>query len=529
MKKHWMKRGLALALTLVLLCGVSAGALADGEEPVFTAEDEPVLILPMPPESLDDWLDGWEGEDIVWVPELSVQLNGEYVLFPDARPEITDDRTMVPFRAMAEALGFEVGYLDGGVTAAGEAGTITFTVGEPEYVFTDGEGSVTGTMDTAPYIKEERTYVPLRFFAEAFGLQVLWDGDTRTAVVYDREALVQEIDARFTVVNSWLAAQQGQELPELLRMVETVSCTYTELNSIDGDSSATVTARLELVTGGGSLSMTLDMDLSQLLALIFAGDFPAEDEELLAQMETLLSGLKKPGIDLIYNAPEGKLYFHSPELVDLLAALDEMEGEETEMDLSGLTNAWFMVELPLEELLGTAYAEVQAIPAGTVGELVMLGAESYGSYLPEYVCPYAQTTADSLAELLGDQLFVRSGSRCTAKYDFSADPSGEGINNELYWNDVKYLKGSLSLDTATGAVSADLETRMYDYYSELDTLCTLKLDLSSAGGSLELMVHEQNTFILELRMKASLYALSSAPDFRPPEDAVIIDLSAWLA
>lgn len=58
------------------------------------------------------WNDEWE-----YVPPVSVQLNGETVAFPDAQPETVDSRTMVPFRAIAEALGAQVGYADGAVTA----------------------------------------------------------------------------------------------------------------------------------------------------------------------------------------------------------------------------------------------------------------------------------------------------------------------------------------------------------------------------------------------------------------------------
>ena len=58
------------------------------------------------------WNDEWE-----YVPLVSVQLNGETVAFPDAQPETVNSRTMVPFRAIAEALGAQVGYADGTVTA----------------------------------------------------------------------------------------------------------------------------------------------------------------------------------------------------------------------------------------------------------------------------------------------------------------------------------------------------------------------------------------------------------------------------
>ena len=49
--------------------------------------------------------------------QLSVQLNGAYVHFADTQPEKVNGRVMVPFRAIAEALGAEVDYNAGAITA----------------------------------------------------------------------------------------------------------------------------------------------------------------------------------------------------------------------------------------------------------------------------------------------------------------------------------------------------------------------------------------------------------------------------
>ena len=43
-------------------------------------------------------------------PVISVQLNGEMVPFTDVVPEVVDQRTFLPFRAVLEAMGAEVDY-----------------------------------------------------------------------------------------------------------------------------------------------------------------------------------------------------------------------------------------------------------------------------------------------------------------------------------------------------------------------------------------------------------------------------------
>ena len=61
--------------------------------------------------------------------QLTVQLNGCIVKFPDAKPEKVNNRTMVPFRAIAEALGAEVDYNAGAITAKKDGQTLAFSLG----------------------------------------------------------------------------------------------------------------------------------------------------------------------------------------------------------------------------------------------------------------------------------------------------------------------------------------------------------------------------------------------------------------
>ena len=64
-------------------------------------------------------------------------------------------------------------------TAENNAVQIKLTVGETSYTI---NGSIRA-MDTAPVIIGNRTMVPLRFIAEALGAEVSWNGETRTAIV----------------------------------------------------------------------------------------------------------------------------------------------------------------------------------------------------------------------------------------------------------------------------------------------------------------------------------------------------------
>ena len=106
--------------------------------------------------------------------EIKVAIDGEYVEF-DVKPQIINDRTMVPLRAIFEALGAEVDWDSDTqtVTAVKEDKVVEATIGST-YMYIDDEKR---TIDVAPMLIGERTLVPARFVAEAFDCDVEWDGE----------------------------------------------------------------------------------------------------------------------------------------------------------------------------------------------------------------------------------------------------------------------------------------------------------------------------------------------------------------
>ena len=90
-----------------------------------------------------------------------------------------NNRTLVPLRFIAESLGATVSY-EQKKGVLGGYDEIRITLGEKELLFATGvkKYSVNGEifeMDTAPENKMERTFVPLRAAAEAFGKSVAYD------------------------------------------------------------------------------------------------------------------------------------------------------------------------------------------------------------------------------------------------------------------------------------------------------------------------------------------------------------------
>ena len=88
----------------------------------------------------------------------------------DAAPMIQDNRTFVPFRALAEAFGATVDFeaTTNTVTAKLDGTTVVLTIGSS--VMTVGDEAK--TLDVAPFISGDRTMVPVRAVAEALGFNV---------------------------------------------------------------------------------------------------------------------------------------------------------------------------------------------------------------------------------------------------------------------------------------------------------------------------------------------------------------------
>lgn len=114
-------------------------------------------------------------------PTVSVVIDGQAVTFADQAPIIDSGRTLVPLRAIFEAMGATVTWDPATSTATGVKGDITVVVAIGS-VSPTINGTVK-TIDVPAKIVNSRTLAPLRFVCEAFGGTVSWDGATYTASV----------------------------------------------------------------------------------------------------------------------------------------------------------------------------------------------------------------------------------------------------------------------------------------------------------------------------------------------------------
>lgn len=111
---------------------------------------------------------------------IKVIINGKQIDF-DVQPMIINDRTMVPMRAIFEALGAEVSWNNLTQTAVGETKKtkVKIIIGK-DYLLKNDNIVV---LDSPAIIVSDRTLVPVRAIAESLDCKVEWYGDTQVVEI----------------------------------------------------------------------------------------------------------------------------------------------------------------------------------------------------------------------------------------------------------------------------------------------------------------------------------------------------------
>ena len=110
---------------------------------------------------------------------VAVKVNNKAISFPDQKPIIQNERTLVPIRFVAEALGYDVEWNETDNSAVIDNGKIILYIGT-------NKAKINGksvTLDVASTIIRDRTMVPLRVVAETLNCSVDWIGETQTVLV----------------------------------------------------------------------------------------------------------------------------------------------------------------------------------------------------------------------------------------------------------------------------------------------------------------------------------------------------------
>lgn len=102
----------------------------------------------------------------------------------DVEPIVKDERTFVPVRYLAYALGAD----ENDINWDGNTKTVTLTINETTEKLTLGSKTLLVNsdpveMDVAPFAEKGRTFLPARWIAEPVGARVEWDAEKQETII----------------------------------------------------------------------------------------------------------------------------------------------------------------------------------------------------------------------------------------------------------------------------------------------------------------------------------------------------------
>lgn len=460
--------------------------------------------------------------------DISVQLDGQNLTFTDAVPQVKDQRTFLPFRAVFEAMGAEVDNEGNTITAVRGDKTLSMTVGSAEATVTEQGVTTSISMDVAPYVDAStwRTYVPVRFAAQAFGCAVGWDQAAQTAVIVDTEKLVTEAmaDKSYTYLEK-LAAMGEKYKTGIWNMEAALNADYeipsilggepTPLLNMDGTVKGVMADNAKL-----DMTMNMKMDVDGIVAMaqgMLGGQLTAEEQ-------ARFDALKTDGVDVAVRGDinTGKLYMN----MDLGVLGTAMAGSGLDAD------AWYELDMAaLMEQAGMDWGELMAMTenADTLDTLVSAlaaaqpndAANGYNELKKSFDGLFA-AFADDHFQLWGSKVPYNFGS-CSTHYDL---PSSDGFNvgMDLLLTFVSEhdhtLKGyELTFTMNNGTATAE--------GSPVTMTMTISMDADGKMNA-EIEMDMGNMITMHMTMDGSYAPGTTAPVVTPPEGAKIVPFTEMM-
>ena len=250
---------------------------------------------------------------------ISVTLDDQPMAFTDARPLMRDSRTFVPFRAIFEGMGASVGWDQTTRTVTAQRGdrTVKLTIGRKAVTVDRAGADRSFSTDAAPFIEGGRTYVPIRFAAQALGAAVGWDNPTQTVLLVDTEAMMQnsEFNGQFSTLSDMLAfaAANAPVSPRAVTGMLTGKLTF---HTAMGDIPVVLNGNL---AGAESLDAaqftgTVACDRTAIEAAITMN----EGQNVIGdEVDSLLKKLENLSLEAILSRVDGKLYLKSDALTEI--------------------------------------------------------------------------------------------------------------------------------------------------------------------------------------------------------------------
>ena len=134
-------------------------------------------------------------------------VNDQTIVKMDVAPFIQSDRTFVPVRFLGNALSVDdsnITWDQGSQTAILKGNAmLQMTIGKAQIT----SNGVAKSIDVAPMLTNDRTFLPARYVAEGLGYQVDWDNATQTVVCWPAGQTKPDVSASVDYLNGQVQQQ----------------------------------------------------------------------------------------------------------------------------------------------------------------------------------------------------------------------------------------------------------------------------------------------------------------------------------
>lgn len=438
--------------------------------------------------------------------DFYVMVNGQYVTFTDAVPQIKDSRSCLPFVAVFEQLGFaqEDMTWDGEtrtVTAAKGDLVISLTIGSGEITVTRGGVAESYTTDVAPYVSAEgRTYIPFGIVADILGYNVGWDAQTRAVIIDDVDGILAANAETYELMDQYLAygktfSTGNQKVAGGYAMnmdigVQEDGQAMDMQFLVDGDYEM-------LIADGSAFQFLTDMGMDMAMSV------NGEDASALLGDDILPEVIS---MELRGDMKDGSFYYSSAELAQMMGATGDI---------------WFKLDLKalfdqMSEMTGMDYAQLMNLSTATLDQSF---ADSLAMILKEMPLTTVELTASDYLALFNllcaDSAFTKSGN--------------DYVNNFVAEDGVS---GTFTLTTAAGKVngySMDLTATEPTTGLEMTVSAGMKgkellAEFGMAMDQVPLDESNSMTMGFTFSMGGTYSATNEKPELAPPAGAAILDL-----
>ena len=395
-----------------------------------------------------------------------VMMNGKYIEFnSDSLPKNVSGRIMVPYRAIFEYLGLEVGYDQATKEISGKTSDFTLKMksGDKNITLVRADGKTeTKTMDVAPYISGGRTFVPTRFVSEMLGYTVGWDSSNKTVVIIDGKKIAANADKDFS--------------------------TFMKLNELNTDN----TKAYEM---NGDLSADV----------IASG----EKTDLSGKLNGVVEGINEEfNMDLKMNAAG------ETQTINAKVKFDGKTGDMY-MKADGVTEKSQWMKFNIASVLGESDIDIQSLlqqtASGNIDPSDIINMIISASSDEMTVTSYDEMKAvyDGLKLMIGDNAFKKSGNSYKASFDNTLDGTK--------------LSGNITINVNSADKATDYSMTISTDSSDV------KLSISAKGTAtktdLSMSMDVPDTMVMNMKLALEMKETSKHPDVSIPAGETVVDIN----